>query len=124
MINIWGLTETPSCYLNNMNGDDEDMETNVNEGLKDLAKGYIRFSIKAEDTAENVKVHADFKEYCKVECDNNYTQGLKTLLEYVKADVKTMAMYELIDALSARIAVLEAKALEPVKEEKKEKELF
>jgi hypothetical protein len=99
------------------------METDVKEGIKDLGKGFIRFSIKAEDTVESREVHEQFKEYCKIECDNNYTLGLKSLLNYVKEDVKAMMLYDLIDGLNARVAVLEADKIVP-KEEKKGTELF
>lgn len=70
-----------------------EVNTDVKEmGLRDIAKGIVRFSIKADDTPENTQVHDAFKDFCRVETDNNYTQGLRKLLEYYQSDFK----YELI----------------------------
>ena len=64
--------------------------------LRDIANGTVRFSIKADDTLENLQVHSAFKEFCKIETDNNYTQGLKKLLEYYQSDYKIEMIYSMI----------------------------
>ena len=77
--------------------------TDVKEmGMRELAPGYIRFSIKADDTEENQAVHDAFKEFCKVETDNSYTQGLRKLMEYYQGDFK----YELLNNAMNELRVL------------------
>lgn len=50
-------------------------------GLRDLdIPGFIRFSIRAKDTEENVEVHNKFKEYAKLYHRNDYTKALDELL--------------------------------------------
>lgn len=78
-------------------------------------KGYVRFSIKADDTPENNSVHDAFKEFCKTETDNNYTQGIRKLLEYYQGDFKYEAIWEAIKELQNGIQML--------KQETKEKEV-
>lgn len=77
-------------------------------------KGYIRFSIKAEDNEQNQKVHAAFKEFCSAECDNNYTLGIRKLLEAYEEDAHFAMLWEefsflksTIEGLNARLSVLE-----------------
>lgn len=71
----------------------DEVKTKVNlNGLSD--KGFTRFSVKADDTKENQQVHDAFKEYCRIECDNNYTQGLRKLLEYYQGDFKYEALWD------------------------------
>jgi hypothetical protein len=73
------------------------VETDLDNGLRTMAdKGFIRFSIKANDTDENQRVHEAFKEFCNVECDGNYTQGLKILLKNYENDYRFDSLYELI----------------------------
>jgi hypothetical protein len=80
--------------------------------------GFIRFSIKAKDTEENNRVHNMFREFCKVEVDDNYTLGLKKLLEYYAEDYKFESLHLMIEELKAEID--ELRESKP----KKEKELF
>lgn len=78
----------------------------VSEGLRKLAPGFTRFSIKADDTVENAAVHAAFKEFCKVECDNNYTMGLKLLLRNYEEDGKLEMLYQKVIALENELEEL------------------
>ena len=96
--------------------------TDVHKGLKDLASGFIRFSIKATDTKENEIVHKAFKEFCKFESDDNYTLGLKRLLEIADGDAKFEAVWEHMKTLEDRVLSLEEKLKEPVKKENKEED--
>jgi hypothetical protein len=74
-------------------------------GLAD--KGFVRFSIRAEDTEENKAVHAAFKDFCRAECDNNYTIGLRTLLNYYAGDYKFEAIWDKIALVEARVIDIE-----------------
>lgn len=83
----------------------DEIRTGVdNISLRDMSdEGHIRFNIKAPDTEENQRVHDAFKEFCKVETDNNYTVGLRKLLEYYQGDFK----YEMIlDKIQEQAMVL------------------
>lgn len=43
-------------------------------------KGYIRFSIKADDTPENQTTHEDFKKFSTMVCKGDYTLALRLLM--------------------------------------------
>lgn len=92
--------------------------TDVDEEIRKIPaqERYIRFSIKCDDTRENQKVHEAFKEFAKLECDNNYTIALRKLLESYQQDWK----YE---SLSMRLMSVESaiSAIEREKEEEKKK---
>lgn len=104
----------------------EEVETKYNNNtLRSVSQnGYIRFSIKANDTDENVKVHEAFKDFAKVECDDNYTLALRKLLEYYEMDVKYTIMYQKIEELEFNLKELENKLKEPKKENKKDEGVF
>jgi len=90
--------------------------------LRDIAKGFIRFSIKAEDTEQNQDVHNNFKEFCRIETDNNYTLGLKKLLDTYSGDTKFEILYQEIQTLKNDIELLKVKPKE--KEEVEELDMF
>ena len=102
----------------------EGVKTDLAKGLRELSTGSTRFSIKAKDTEENEAVHKAFKEFSKVECDDNYTQALKRLLESYEKDYKFEAVWEQCKVLEGRLSDLENKLKEPVKKEKEETEAF
>jgi DNA-binding MarR family transcriptional regulator len=83
----------------------EGVETKIStDTLKSISEeGYIRFSIKADDTEENVKVHNAFKQFAKVECDNNYTQALRKLMEYYEGDFKYEMLWNKISEIESRL---------------------
>lgn len=89
----------------------------VDINLRDLADGSIKFSIKARDTDENVAVHAAFKEFCKVECDDNYTAGLRKLLEYYQDDAKYESLWQNIAFLKQEIDELKIQTTKPDSDE-------
>jgi len=102
---------------------DNQVKTNMSEdGLRDIAPGTVRFSIKADDTLENMQVHAAFKDFCRVETDNNYTQGLKKLLEYYQSDYKIEMIYSAINEQNATLADLKASVVDLQKKPKVEDE--
>jgi hypothetical protein len=100
------------------------VETDLDKGIREISSGFVRFSIKADDTEENQKVHDAFKEFCKIECDNNYTLGLRKLLEYIEEDSKFASMHLNIEYLASRLAEIESKLDKPKEEEKKDTEMF
>jgi hypothetical protein len=91
-----------------------------NDGLRDIADGTIRFGIKAPDTLENLQIHNAFKNYCKIETDNNYTQGLKRLMEYYQGDFKYEMIFEKLEAQSIALENLKASIVEMNKKPKSE----
>lgn len=89
--------------------------------LKDLnVPGFIRFSIKAKDTAENQSIHKAFKEFCAAEVDDNYTLGLRKLLEYYQGDFKYEVLYQEIADLKLELANLKDKINTTNSDESKE----
>ncbi len=84
--------------------------------LREIAKGFIIFSIKADDTEENEGVHKAFWEFCKVETNNDYTQGIKRLLEFYEADFKYELLYNQIGELRTTLNDLQSSVVQLNKE--------
>ena len=82
------------------------------DNLRSIAQGTVRFSIKADDTLENMQVHAAFKDFCRVETDNNYTQGIRKLLEYYQSDAKIETIFNLIQEQKVALQDLTASVVE------------
>ncbi len=85
--------------------------------------GKIWFTIRANNTPENIAIHKAFKEYSKIECDNNYTLGLRNLMEYRQADFKYESLYAELQQVKAEVKELKAK-IEPKKEKKDNEDTF
>lgn len=85
--------------------------------------GKIWFTIRANNTPENILIHKAFKDFAKIECDNNYTLGLRVLMEYRQADFKYESLYAQIQQLQAEVKELKLK-LEPKKEKKEDEGTF
>ena len=83
--------------------------------LRDLADGTIRFSITAEDNTDNDKTHKDFRQWCKGYTKNDYTIGLRVLLDYYHSNGYFELLWEQLKNLETRITELEAQEL-PEKE--------
>jgi hypothetical protein len=99
----------------------DELKTKTNEmDLRDIAPGFIRFSIKADDTAENQSVHEAFREFCKIETDNNYTQGLRKLLEYYQSDFKYEMIYNKLQDQSCTLDDLRESVIQLQSKPKKE----
>ncbi len=66
-----------------------EVQTDVKKvDFKDWWENKIGFTVKADDNACNKGIHDSFKEYSRVECDNNYTWALDALLRYKQEDYK------------------------------------
>lgn len=74
-----------------------------------VEEGFIRFSIKAKDTDENKRIHEMFREFCKSEADDNYTLGLKILIEYFSQDFKFESLHLMIEELRSEIDAMKEK---------------
>ena len=87
------------------------MERNVADDLRESLgdKGFIRFGIKAQNTESNSQVHEAFKEFCKTEANNDYTLGLKYLLQAYQEDYKYSTLRDLIMSLKMEIDELRTK---------------
>lgn len=79
------------------------VETDVKKPFNGLGEGFIRFSIKAEDTEKNVAVHEGFKEFARVECGDDYTLALQILLNNYDMDWKLQEVYAAIADLRAKV---------------------
>lgn len=69
-------------------------------------KGFIRFSIKAEDTPENAAIHTAFKQFAEIEADNNYTMGLRILLKNYESDYRFDAVWRFCESLNDELTLL------------------
>jgi len=99
------------------------IETSLDrDGLREIAKGTIRFSIKADDTLENLQVHSAFKSFCQIETDNNYTLGIRKLLEYYESDAKIGTIFNLLQEQSVALQDLTSSVVEMQKQKKSNKE--
>lgn len=92
--------------------------------LRQLSKdGKVWFTIRDNDTPENVAVHEAFKEFCKHEANNNYTLGLKILLKYMQDDYKYEFLADKIVAVDDKVEELKNK-LTPKLDKKEKEDLF
>ena len=81
-----------------------EVETDIKKmNLRSIAPGFIGFNVKARDTEANQATHDSFREFCKVETDRNYTQGLNKLLDYYAGDYKYEMIYETIQEVKVLI---------------------
>jgi len=101
-----------------MNKPDANIETkDIN--LRDFSNnGKIGFRITADDTVENQQTHDAFKGFCKVETDNNYTQGLRKLLEYYQGDFKIEMLHNVQQEQAVTLADLKGSIVELAKKRK------
>ena len=79
------------------------------------------FNVKFNTTDQNLKTFEEFKLFCKRETDNNYLQGIKTLIELHSKDFKYNALYDLIELLQIDVNNLRNE-LEQYKKENSNKE--
>jgi hypothetical protein len=84
--------------------------------------GFVRFSIKARDTPENIAVHDAFREFARVECDNDFTIALRALLKNYSIDYRFEVMWEHINSLREEVNALHVKPAP--KTDKEEERLF
>jgi hypothetical protein len=91
----------------------KDVDTNIKTAdFKDLWENKTGFTIRADDTQENKNVHKAFKDFCKAETDNNYTLGLRKLLEYYQGDFKLELLHGELATQSSALADLRGSVIE------------
>jgi len=69
--------------------------------------GFIGLSIRAKDTEYNEAVHSAFRTFCKEEYRNDYTLGLKSLIEFYNVSHQFGGLWKFINSLDERLAVIE-----------------
>ena len=100
------------------------VETDINKPLGLPGQGKIAFTIKADDTEDNNMIHNSFKEFCRLECDNNYTWGLKVLIKNYESDFKYEMLYEEINKLKVELLELQGAKEQPQQQEEENKKAF
>ena len=107
--------------------------TDVKTDMKDMqlnkiAEGFDRYTIKYPDTEENKKTHEAFKDFCRTETDNNYTLGIRKLLEYYQSDFKYEMIYDRLEEQAVVLQELKASVIEsqskPKEDNTEESEAF
>ena len=68
--------------------------------------GYIWFTIRAEDSEYNESIHSAFKGFCKEETRNDYTLGLKQLLEGYNVSRQVGALWGAFNNLEKEVVEL------------------
>lgn len=86
-------------------------------------EGTVRFGIKAKNTPENIAIHEAFKSFCEKECNNDYTLGLKYLLESMQTDFKYESLSERLMYIREELDELKTKVDALSRDTKKEKEV-
>jgi hypothetical protein len=80
----------------------------LEEALRKLpVEGYVWLNIRATNTPENVAIHTAFKDFCKQECDDNYTIGLKVLLGGFSLDGSVPELVSKVKELEEKVSVLQ-----------------
>ena len=101
----------------------EEVKTDVKDmELRDFAKGKTRFTISADDTLENMTIHESFKEFCRIETDNNYTQGIRKLLEYYQGDFKYEMLFNKLEEQNVVLSDLKGSIIELTKKKEVKKD--
>lgn len=85
--------------------------------------GFIRFTIKAPDTKDNEFIHGSFKQFCRDNAKDDYTFGLRLLLENLDYVHSINSLWDKLEDLSVRVSALE-KPPEPSKEVDSSKGFF
>jgi len=83
---------------------------------------WVVCTIKAKRNDHNEGVIRQFKLFCKNETDNDYTQGLKRLLEHYSTDWKYESLYNEISELKTDIAEIKISKDQEVQTRKDKKE--
>lgn len=102
-----------------------EMTDKIAENLREADfEGHIGFSIKAENNDVNQVVHDGFKEFCKYETQDNYTLGLKLLLETWEQFYKLTSIIDAVKELEVRLEALENPKKKEEKKDDDENEVF
>lgn len=88
------------------------MMDNIEEiNLRGLAPGTISLFIRAKDTIDNAGVHAAFRAYCESEAKNDYTHGMRLLLQNLDYVHSMNALWSRFDEIDERLVALESKGV-------------
>lgn len=72
--------------------------------LKNLSdEGFIKFTIRAEDNEYNESIHKAFRDFCYHQTRNDYTKGLKFLLEQYDVMRQIGMLWGAIDVIEGRL---------------------
>lgn len=97
---------------------ENDVNKSIDEiNLRSLAPGTISLFIRAKDTIDNAGVHAAFRAFCESEAKNDYTHGMRLLLQNLDYVHSMNALWSRFDEIEERLIALENKGVE-VKETK------
>jgi len=94
------------------------MTEKIHDKVKDLTT--INFSI----TKCPHKVYEEFVSFCKEETNNNYSMGMKMLLDAMKVNIKEITLFERYMELKERIEKLEEGKSAPEKEPEEKAKTF
>lgn len=101
------------------------MDRQLQDDLRELpVDGFIRFSIKAENTEKNSAIHLGFKAFAKMECNDDYTSALEKLLTYYQDEAKYESLWDNIRHLKEEMdelrIVIEDKIAKPEQDKDEE----
>ena len=84
------------------------MMVDKNVNLRKLSDdGYIGLTIRAWDTEYNESIHKAFRDFCKEEYRNDYTLGLKSLIESYNMSHQFGGLWKAINDIDSRLAIIE-----------------
>ena len=86
--------------------------------LRPLGDGTISLFLKAKDTLENENTYRAFKLFCEKEAKNDYTFGLKLLLENLDYVHSLNALWSRLDEVESKLVIMDNKDIAPVSEKK------
>ena len=84
------------------------MVENDDINLRSLGPGTISLFIRAKDTIDNEGVHNAFRAYCESEAKNDYTHGMRLLLQNLDYVHSMNALWSRFDEISERLVTLES----------------
>lgn len=95
-----------------------EIQEQIRKNMKDVgAVEVTRIVITAPKTPENEAVHKGFLEFCRIECGNDYTVGLRQLLTAYESDYRMELLYDKIRGLEEQVDMLKQAVSKPKKEE-------
>lgn len=76
--------------------------------LKNISdEGFIKFTIRTEDNVNNANIHKAFKEFCYYETKNDYTVGLKRLMESYGISKQLGLLWSAVESLENKFSEIE-----------------
>ena len=103
----------------------KEIDTNIHRQLDKWNKEFwVWVLIKSKKNDSNEAIINGFRSFCEIETNNDYTQGLKRLLEYYEIDSKYEMFARKFVEIEEKIAILEASLSKPKKKETEKKGVF